>query len=131
MTYASVDNVGVELGRTLVSPEREQIEQWLERVERIIKSRIPDLAHRVAVGTLDEGVVADIEIASVTRKALNPQGLRSISRSVDDGTLQQTIDNSQSDGVLRLLDAEWDLLLPAATSETFSSPVSFVPGWRQ
>lgn len=127
-TYGTVQQVGIELGRTIVSPETEQVQQWLDRVQRMIKDRIPDLDFKVASGQILLDTVADVEVAAVVRKALNPRGFRSISHHVDDATLQQTIDQSQSDGVLRILDSEWDRLIPAAMNDAFSTRVSYVPG---
>lgn len=129
MTYATVDQVGTELGRTIVEPEKAQIQQWLDKVERLIKTRLPDLDQRVTSGLLDRETVADIEVDAVTRKALNPQGLRTFSRSVDDATIQQTIDSSRSSGKLELTDEEWERLLPVPVGDGFSSPLAFTPGW--
>lgn len=127
-SIATVQQVGTELGRIITSPETEQIQQWLDRVDRMIRDRIPDLDSRLASGQLSADTVADVEIAAVVRKAWNPRGLRSISQHVDDATLQQTIDQSQSDGVLRILEEEWGRLLPAASNDAFSVHVAYVPG---
>lgn len=121
MTYANAQDVADELGRaTFTGPELNRVNAWLKRVELIIRSRIPDLDDKVAAGQIDPDAVVSVEAAAVARKVLNPEGLRSTTRSVDDGSVQKTTDSKFSDGVIRLTDEEWDLLLPAASREAFS-----------
>lgn len=127
-TYATVEQVAAEIGRPITTQiEIAQVQQWLDRAERIIRRRIPDLDQRVASGIPDAATVADVEVAAVSRKVYNPRGLRSTQRSIDDGSTQDTVDSTQSDGVLRILDDEWDLLLPGGEPEAFSTRLRYTP----
>lgn len=121
MTYANAQDVADELGRaTFTGPELNRVNAWLKRVELIIRAKIPDLDDKVASGDIDADAVVSVEAAAVARKVLNPEGLRSTTRSVDDGSIHKTTDSKFSDGVIRLTDEEWDLLLPAAARDAFS-----------
>jgi hypothetical protein len=110
--------VRVELGApTFTVDEAAQVNQWLGRIERVIRDRIPDLDQRIDDGDLSAETVADVEVAAVARKAGNPGGLRQRSTTItgDDvsETTSETIDSALSDGQLRLTDDEWARLEPA------------------
>lgn len=118
MAYATARDVADELGRDIPddSPERRQIDKWLERAERAIRLRVPTLD----AWCEDEryrATVVDIESAAVARKALNPEGVRSTMVQIDDGNLQKTIDTSRSAGEVTILPDEWDLLMQSASSD--------------
>ena len=127
MVYATIQDVAAELGRTAFTDPAEiaQLNAWLRRANSTIKVRVPDLDARVEVGSIDPELVASIEAAAVARKALNPKGLRSSMRSVDDGSIQETVDSTQSDGVIRIMDDEWLLLLGRQTRGAFSVRPTF------
>jgi len=127
MTYASVADVAAELGRPVPTddPTVAQWGRWLTRVENQILARIPDLHARVAAGSPTADLVADIEATAVARKALNPEGLRSTTRSIDDGSVTKTVDQARSAGELELTDDEWALLLPRPSRGAFT----IRPGW--
>lgn len=122
MTYASVADVAAELGRPVPTddPTIAQWGRWLTRVENQILARIPDLHARVLAGSPTAALVADVEATAVARKALNPEGLRSTTRSIDDGSVTKTIDQARSAGELELTDDEWDLLLPRPVRGAFT-----------
>lgn len=134
MTYATVEDVANELGRASApaagTGERAQWEGWLNRVEMMIKTTIPALAEHVASGAIDQRAVASVEAAAVARKVQNPEGTRATTVAVDDGTVTKTRDSVLSDGVLRILPEEWDLLMPRELPNAFSSPLAYEPGWR-
>ena len=112
--YGTVEAVAVELGRPhLTDIETDQLEQWIARAENLIRARIPDIDERTAIDPTLYAVVADVVAAAVARVARNPEGLRQVTVSVDDGTVSKTRDSVLSDGQLRITDAEWALLLPA------------------
>lgn len=124
MTYAIVDEVAVELGRSTDSiseAESAQIQQWLGRVERAIEARFARLGlsldEQVAIGRPSAAVVADVEVAVVARKVRNPEGISSTTKTVavDDGSLSSTrrFENERV-GVdpLELTDLDWARLLP-------------------
>lgn len=122
MTYANVADVAAELGRPVPTdlPTVAQWERWLARVENQILARIPDLHARVSAGSPTAELVADVEAAAVARKALNPEGLRSTTRAIDDGSVTKTIDQTRSAGELELTDDEWALLLPRPARGAFT-----------
>lgn len=123
MSYGTVEGAALEAGLpvdSLTSDDRARIEKWLRRAELLIVGRITDLDAQVLAGTISATAVAEIEEAAVGRKLSNPRGLRSTTRSIDDGSIQETVDSSHSDGVLRILPEEWELLLPALGGTGFS-----------
>lgn len=129
MAYATVSDVAAELGRPTPTdpPIVAQWERWLSRVENMIRARIPDLDDLVTAGTPSEALVVDIEAAVVARKVLNPEGLRQVTRAIDDGSVTKTVDQTRSSGELALTDDEWGLLLPTADSGAFSTRPGFEP----
>lgn len=112
--YGSISDVAAELGRPLPLDEalQEQLRRWMERAENLIQARIPDIDARTAEDPALYAVVADVVAAAVARVARNPEGLRQVTVSVDDGSVSKTRDSVLSDGQLRILDSEWALLLP-------------------
>lgn len=129
MTYAGVSDVAAELGRPTPTdaPTLAQWERWLSRVENMIRARIPDLDALVTAGTPSEAIVVDVEAAVVARKVLNPEGLRQVTRAIDDGSVTKTVDQTRSSGELMLTDDEWGFLLPTAEAEAFSTRPGFEP----
>lgn len=119
MAYAQVSDVADELGRPIEPDgmESRQIGKWLERVERAIRLRIPLLDRWCTEDEEYRALVADVESAAVARKAMNPEGIRSIMMQIDDGNLQKTIDTSRSAGEVSILDGEWELLMRSAASD--------------
>lgn len=131
MTFAIPQDVADELGRPpFVDPiEIAQVARWLTRVENQIRARIPDLDDR-ATDPIYRALVVDVEAAAVARVARNPEGLRQVTKSIDDGSVTKTRDTALSDGQMRITDDEWDLLLPKAAPEAFSTRMSYAPGWH-
>lgn len=133
MTYATVEDVSVELRREIDenSLEGRQIQRWLDRAERAIRLRIPQLDEWCQQDEEYKATVIDIEAAAASRKALNPEGIRSIMTQIDDGNLQKTIDTSRSSGEVTILDPEWDLLMRIVSSDLSTSVIApepvFVP----
>jgi len=129
VTYATENDVAAELGRptptdpTVVAQWR----RWLTRIENMIVARIPDLVDRITAGEIQQGLVADVEASAVARKILNPEGLRQITKAIDDGSVTKLIDQSRSTGELGLTEDEWALLLPTADSGAFSTRPGFEP----
>lgn len=126
MTYTDVDDVGTELGRAISdTAERDQIQQWIQRVEGRIARRVPELDLLVGdpayLGTL-QGVV----VAVVARKVRNPEGLRS--ERIDDYYYDRSDRSSPAD--LWPTAEEWAELLPESAQGAFSTRPSFEPdGW--
>ena len=131
MTYANVMTVAAEIGRPITSADEiAQVNAWLTRANLTIRARIKDLDELVAAGEIDSEAVASVEAAAVARKVHNPRGLRSTLVSIDDGSIQETTDSSQSDGAIRILDAEWELLIPAGRGGAFSIRMTATPESR-
>ena len=131
MTYAVVSDVAAELGRGITTPEEiAKVNAWLARANLLIRSRIRDLDERVTAGDISSEAVVSVEVAAVVRKVLNPRGLRSTLTSVDDGSVQETVDSSQSDGAIRILDEEWQILIPAGAERVFSIRMVATPEAR-
>lgn len=143
MTYGTIEQVAAELGRSTPdaeTPEAVQWQQWLERVERAITARFAacglSLAQQVALGQPDAETVADVEVAAVARKVLNPEGLTSTTISIDDGSITRRRDGFKNLGEdpLTLTPAEWAVLLPASAVGAFSIRPHFEPDcapWRE
>lgn len=118
MTYATADDVAIELGRPASSPvEEAQWVAWLERVERSIARRFTQaglvLADQVALESPTADDVRDVEVAAVLRKIDNPKGFTSVTRSIDDGTLTTRREGPGVDGdPLAITADEWAILLP-------------------
>lgn len=126
-TYGTPEMVASELGRpvsSVPSPERERLQRWLDRVERRIEIRFAalglDLAEVVAdpEQRLKAADVANVEVAVVARKALNPEGLTSTTVSVDDGSVTRRREGVDVDASLDLNETEWAELLPNMSSRT-------------
>jgi hypothetical protein len=114
MSYTTIADVAAELGRPIPTddPTIAQWNWWINGVENQIRAAVPDLDTRIAADPTFRGVVVHIVAAAVARVARNPEGLRSVTRSVDDGSVTKTVDSSRSAGGLYLTDDEWTQLLP-------------------
>lgn len=125
MTHANVTDVSTRLGRSISeAAEVAQVNAWLGDVENLILARIPDLADRVAAGTLATELIAQVEANAVVRKVKNPDGYSS--ETVDDYTYRRNEDARR--GELFLTDDEWALLTaPSVASGAFSVRPAFEP----
>ena len=129
MMKATVADVAAELGQALPDDPHiiAQWNRWINRADTIIRARIPDLDARILAGTLSSLVVVDIQAAAVARKALNPEGLRQTTMSVDDGSVTRIVDSARSIGEIVILPEEWERLLPGKTSPVWSLRPHFTP----
>ncbi|CAA9242566.1 MAG: hypothetical protein AVDCRST_MAG83-1718 [uncultured Arthrobacter sp.] len=123
MTYATAQDVAVELGRPASSQaESDQWDAWLARAERNIARGFTQaslvLATQVGLGAPTEDDVRDVEVSAVLRKIANPSGFTSVTRSIDDATLTTRREGPGVDGdPLAITDAEWKILLPVASAQ--------------
>lgn len=106
MAYAVPADVEARLGRPLEPDEVAMVQIRLDDVERIIKSRIPDLDAQIIAGTIDESVVVMIEAEAVLRLIRNPEGYT----AETDGNYSYQISASVASGRLEILPDEWALL---------------------
>lgn len=123
-SITQVADVATALGRPIVSPEEEQVQKWIDRVERRIRNRVQDLEDRLeSPGYRDTltGVVEDV----VIRRVNNPEGLRS--ERIDD----YYYDRGSESADLWPTEAEWAELLPASGQAAFSTRPGFIPGWKR
>lgn len=114
MTITTTADVAARLGRPISdATEIAQVSAWIGDVEdTIIRPRIGDLATLIAAERLSEATLVRVVSDAVIRKVLNPEGLRTVTRSVDDWQRTETRDRVLSDGQLRLTEQEWaDLYL--------------------
>lgn len=120
--YATPEDVAVAMGRTIGADTTEgrQVQYWLDKAERRIRSRVPLLDDWVSSDAQYRGTVKDVLVSAVERKALNPEGLRSVMTQVDDANVQQTIDSTRSVGEVTILAEEWEQLLRLDTTGTNS-----------
>lgn len=111
--YAEIQDVATALGRIIDQDgaEGRQMQYWLDKAERKIRSRVPLLDDWASQDTAYQDTVKDVLVSAVERKALNPEGLRSVMTQVDDANIQQTIDSTRSVGEITILDEEWEQLL--------------------
>lgn len=131
MALATVDDVATELGRAASSPEESgQWSAWIDRVERSIRRRFTraglDLDEAIADGQPTSEDVRDTIAVAVARKAANPAGLTSVTRSIDDGSITTRREGGEVAG-LDLTDAEWAVLMPAVIGPAFSTRPGFEP----
>lgn len=127
MTYANLTDVSTRLGRPITSPDEvAQVNAWLADVESAILERVPDLDERVNDGLLSAATVVRIEAGAVVRRILNPGGLTSVTRSVDDVQVTERREG-QSQSTDWLTDADWAALLPIAARGAFSTRPGFEP----
>ena len=110
--YAEVQDVATALGRSIDQDgtEGRQMQYWLDKAERKVRSRVPLLDEWASQDPAYQDTVKDVLVSAVERKALNPEGLRSVMTQVDDANIQQTIDSTRS------LDEEWEQLLRLDTT---------------
>lgn len=92
MPYATPLDVANELGRPLPDdPEVTQWVGWIARVERKLERLFQrsgyDLATQIAAGSPTEDEVVDLVVTRVAAKVLNPTGLTSVTRSIDDASV--------------------------------------------
>ncbi|MCX8643233.1 hypothetical protein J3T92_02155 [Bifidobacterium sp. B4081] len=111
--YAELQDVATALGRSIDQDgaEGRQMQYWLDKAERKVRSRVPLLDEWASQDPAYKDTVKDVLVSAVERKALNPEGLRSVMTQVDDGNIQQTIDSTRSTGEIIILDEEWEQLL--------------------
>lgn len=111
--YAEVQDVATALGRSIDQggAEGRQMQYWLDKAERKVRSRVPLLDDWAIQDPAYQDTVKDVLVSAVERKALNPEGLRSVMTQVDDANIQQTIDSTRSVGEITILDEEWEQLL--------------------
>lgn len=127
MAHANVNDVAARLGRAVSDAgETDQIETWLEDVERLILRRIPDLADRITDGLVTVADIAMVEAQSVVRKVKNPDGKQN--ERVDDYSYGLVEDAARAE--LFITDDEWAILLGTVTAGSGAFTIR-PAGWRR
>lgn len=130
----TVEDVAIELGRPTPTPgsgQAKQWQSWIERAERAIRSRADRLG--VAFESLDVGVVDDVILYAVVRRATRPvDGAESVTEqvSVDDGSVTDTRRYPTSHGDIYFLDQWWRNLGLMPMDGRIGSMRIGVPSWR-
>lgn len=131
MSIASPNDVAVHLGRELSTAETARATVLLVAVEALITARIPDLVAKTQGDKpeIPADLVKLVEAQAVARVIRNPDGSYQESLA---GEYMQTRDRLGADGVLRIADDEWVLLLPAVEGDdkAFTIFAGMVPKGR-
>lgn len=120
MAVATVNDVATSLGRPISevsTAEQAQWEMWLGDAERQIRGRLGD------VSLLDQDDLAFVEREAVVLKVKRPDAARTVSITVDDGTVSKTYDTGQ----VTILEEWWNLLSPNIQAAAFSTRPGFEP----
>ncbi len=119
---ATVGDV-VELFGPVTPAQESLIGALLRRASAIIRATVPDLAAKVAAGTLDSELVALAAVNMVMRVIRNPRNLRS--ETV--GPFTRTFDTSAAGGLLELTAADLALLTPKTNKRKPASTIFVRP----
>lgn len=124
MTYGNPSEVAVLLGFAFTSAQSAQAQAFLDDAEWQIKQRFPDLAERLAAGTVTIETLARVEVRAVRRIMLNPDGKDN--EKIDDYSYGFNSDIANSE--VAISDEEWSWLLPQGTpGESFSIKLGSSP----
>lgn len=118
MAYATPADVAVRWGRELSPEESALIGVRLADVERMILRRVPDLAAKIAAGTVLEDDVVQVEADAVLRLVRNPDGYV----SETDGDYTYMLAQDSAPGRLSILPEEWELLGVTASGMFIIAP---------
>lgn len=121
---ATVGDVGELYPGTLTTAQEGLVGALLRRASSMVRNAYPDLADRIAAGTLDPDIVAHAVVNMVLRVLSNPRGLRS--ETV--GPFTRTFDTGHATGLLTLTDAEAALLAPKRTNRSRARTIMVRPG---
>jgi hypothetical protein len=81
------------------------IQVWIDKAEREVTYRVPDLLVRIGTGDFDLQIVKDVVVAMVTRVFRNPEGIRQRSSTAGPFTEAATY-GGNTPGLLALTDEE-------------------------
>lgn len=72
--------------------DAEKLQAWIDRAEREIRARVPNLVARLDSGDEPDllGLVRDVVVAMVTRVFRNPEGIRQINETTGPFTSSRT-----------------------------------------
>ncbi len=113
-----------ELYGSLTPAQEGLVSALLRRASAMVRAAYPDLADRIAAGTLDADTAAHAVVNMVLRVISNPRGLRS--ETV--GPFTRTYDTQKATGLLALTDAETAMLAPRRTNRSRARTIMLRPG---
>ena len=105
-TFGLPADVETSLLRDLTVREALYVQAWLDRAERLILARIPDLAVRVESNEAYGSIVSGVEGEMVARVFRNPEGVR----QEDEGNYSIRLDAAVASGILMGSPTEWESL---------------------
>ncbi|QFG10389.1 head-tail adaptor Ad1 [Mycobacterium phage Anthony] len=123
MAYAKASDVTTLWAKTPDTEILALIERRLEQVERMVKRRIPDVDTKVVADPVFKADLIDIEADAVLRLVRNPEGYL----SEGDGSYNYMLRSDLSQGVLEILDKEWEILGIVKTRMTVLAPSIVMP----
>lgn len=112
MTYATIADVAVRLGRPIVDTnEVAQTNALLGDAESIIFAKLPDLPADITAGVVPVETLVMVESNAVVRKLRNPDG--KVQERIDDYSFGYAKDAARGD--LYVTDDEWAMLTPGTS----------------
>ena len=109
MAVVAPDDVAASLGRPLTDQfEIDQVKQWIDDAELLIRVRLGDLA------ALDQDVLRFVVREAVVARLRNPDGYQS--ESIDDYTYRHGSETRR----VTILDEWWRMLSPRSGRRAFS-----------
>ena len=110
MAVATRKDVETSLMRDLDANEEKYVLDLLDRAERLIQSRIPDLHTRIESDPCGgfQNTVADVEAEAVARVFRAPDS--GVYSSETEGNYSYSVNMQVASGLLDILDAEWSRL---------------------
>lgn len=108
MALAAPENVETSLMRPLTETEMQYVGDLLDRAERLLTARIPDLLARAAADEAFRLTVIDIEAEAVARVLRAPDN--GIYRQESEGNYTYSLNLQVASGLLSILGTDWERL---------------------
>jgi hypothetical protein len=107
VSYTTVQDVEAEWNQQVPDGSLVHVQRLIEKAERLLVRRIPDLAERVDDARLTEADVVDVVCSMVLRVLRNPTGFRAETA----GDYSYQADTAAASGRIQLLPSERRLLV--------------------
>ncbi|UEJ82646.1 phage Gp19/Gp15/Gp42 family protein [Brachybacterium halotolerans subsp. kimchii] len=135
MAIGKPADVETSLMRDLTETESQYVDELLERAERLLRARIPDLDQRAEEDQEFALLVADIEAEAVARVLRAPDN--GIMRQEGEGNYSYSLNLQVASGLLDILDDDWAKLgigqirsVAVETDGYLTSRRQVPPQWR-
>jgi len=106
--------------RPLSGEESARVQEWLDDAWARLQALAPGLPERINTGVVPARLVVSVLAEAVIRKAQNPEGRRSGSVTIADGTKSWTVDANRATGEVGFTDAELALVSASRRGRVFS-----------